>query len=343
MEAYIDDMLVKSIDEQALLTDLREVFVILRATKLWLNPKKCVFGATSGIFLGYMVSEKGISANQEKVRDVLNTKAPESVKDVQRLNGRLIALSRFLSKSTSKALPFFRILKQKGRFDWTEECQEAFRNLKAYLADLPSFSMPVPGERLYLYLSVDPEVVSSVLVREELGVQRPVYYVSKVLHEAEVNYEDVEKMIFAIVVSARRLRPYFSSHTIEVMTSSPLKQIMLKPGMSGRIVKWAIKLGKYDIQYSPRTAIKEQALSDFLVEFTPRDSASQEGEEQRKAVVLPVGGLMWNLFVDGASGQSGSGAGLVLTDPEGNSFTYAIRLLFQRPTISPNTRLWWQV
>lgn len=106
MEAYIDDMLVKSIDEQALLTDLREVFVILRATKLWLNPKKCVFGATSGIFLGYMVSEKGISANQEKVRDVLNTKAPESVKDVQRLNGRLIALSRFLSKSTSKALPF---------------------------------------------------------------------------------------------------------------------------------------------------------------------------------------------------------------------------------------------
>lgn len=211
------------------------------------------------------------------------------------------------------------------------------------MADFPSLSMPVPGERLYLYLSVDPEVVSSVLVREELGVQRPVYYVSKVLHEAEVNYEDVEKMIFAIVVSARRLRPYFSSHTIEVMTSSPLKQIMLNPGMSGRIVKWAIKLGEYDIQYSPRTAIKEQALSDFLVEFTPRDSASQEGEEQRKAVVLPVGGLMWNLFVDGASGQSGSGAGLVLTDPEGNSFTYAIRLLFQRPTISPNTRLWWQV
>lgn len=79
MEAYIDDMLVKSIDEHALLADLREVFVILRATRMRLNPKKCVFGATSGKFLGYMVSEEGISANQEKVTDFLSTQVPKSV------------------------------------------------------------------------------------------------------------------------------------------------------------------------------------------------------------------------------------------------------------------------
>lgn len=93
-------------------------------------------------------------------------------------------------------------------------------------------------------------------------------------------------------------------------------------------MKWAIELGEYDIQYSPRTAIKAQALSDFLVEFTSRVEAGQEWREPRKAVVLPDSGLMWNLFMDGASGQSGSGAGLVLIDPECNSFTYAIRLLF---------------
>lgn len=79
MEAYIDDMLVKSIDEHALLADLREVFVILIATRMRLNPKKCVFGATSGKFLGYMVSEEGISANLEKVTDLLSTQVPKSV------------------------------------------------------------------------------------------------------------------------------------------------------------------------------------------------------------------------------------------------------------------------
>lgn len=130
------------------------------------------------------------------------------------------------------------------------------------------------------------------------------------------------------MISARKLRPYFNSHPVEVRTNSPLKQIILKPGSSGRMVKWAVELGEYDISYSLRTTIKAQALSDFLIEFTPSAREESRPKCDDDAIHLSAGAGVWKLFVDGASGKTGSGAGLILTDPEGNSFTYAIRLLF---------------
>ncbi|KAL0412206.1 UNVERIFIED_CONTAM: hypothetical protein Slati_3810300 [Sesamum latifolium] len=94
-------------------------------------------------------------------------KAPTCLNEVQRLIGRIASLSRFISKSAKKSLPFFKMLRKAKTFEWGTPCQFAFKELKAYLARLPLLVKPSPGDTLYVYLSVAPQAVSSVLIREE--------------------------------------------------------------------------------------------------------------------------------------------------------------------------------
>ena len=130
----------------------------------------------------------------------------------------------------------------------------------------------------------------------------------------------MEKLILALVIAARKLRPYFQAHTIEVPTEYPMKQVLHKPEVSGRLMKWAIELSKFDIRYKPKTAIKGQVLADFVMEFTPIELAQTTHEKDD----LPI----WKLSVDGASNAQGSGAGLILTSPERIDIEYALRFRF---------------
>ena len=109
---YVDDMIDKSKEESAYLDDLQETFVTFKQYQMKLNPSKCAFEVASGKFLGFMVSQKGIEANLEKVRAILEMVSPKTVKEVQKLTGRIVALNKFISKATDKCLPFFKTLKQ---------------------------------------------------------------------------------------------------------------------------------------------------------------------------------------------------------------------------------------
>ena len=131
VEVYVDNMLVKSIDEGSHLDDLQETFETLRQYKMKLNPSKCAFGVSSGKFLGFMVSQRGIEANPDKIQAILDMEPPKSIKEVQSLTGRVAALNRFVSKATDKCLPFFKVLRK--AFKWMDECQRAFQDLKDYL------------------------------------------------------------------------------------------------------------------------------------------------------------------------------------------------------------------
>ena len=130
-----------------------------------LNPSKCAFGVSLGKFLGFMVSHRGIKANPDKIQAILNIEPPRNIKEVQSLTGRVAALNRFVSKATDKCLPFFKVLKK--TFEWTDECQKAFQDLKTYLTTTPLLSLSIPSDELYLYLAVSPHAVSSALIREE--------------------------------------------------------------------------------------------------------------------------------------------------------------------------------
>ncbi|KAL0373695.1 UNVERIFIED_CONTAM: hypothetical protein Sradi_3285200 [Sesamum radiatum] len=120
-------------------------------------------------------------------------------------------------------------------------------------------------------------MVSSVLVCERGKSQNPVYYVSKMLQGAEKRYTQLEKLTLALVIIARKLRPYFQSHKVVVLTNHPLKHVMTRPDASGRLIKWAVGLGEYDIEYQVRIAIKAQALVDFIVEFKGEQEQNENG------------------------------------------------------------------
>ena len=123
--------------------------------------------------------------------------------------------------------------------------------LKAYLFALPLLSPSQPGEELFLYLVVSPVAVSTALIREEEKVQKPVYYASRVLRGAEKRYPPMEKLSFALVTAARKLKLYFQAHTIVVLTDKPLRRAMSNPDAAGRLALWAIELSEFNIQYRP--------------------------------------------------------------------------------------------
>ena len=199
-----------------------------------LNPSKCVFGVASGKFLGFMVSQRGIEANPEKVQAIINMASPRIVKEVQKLTGRITALNRFVSKATDKCLPFFKTLKQ--AFTWTDECEEAFQDLKRYLSNPTFLSPSKEGENLYLYLAVSTTTVSAALIREEAKKQLPVYYVSQAFQWAESNYPQIEKITFALIVISRKLTQYFQANPILVMKDQPIRKLMNKPEAAGRMI-----------------------------------------------------------------------------------------------------------
>ncbi|KAI5343814.1 hypothetical protein L3X38_011690 [Prunus dulcis] len=313
MEVYVDDMLLKSRTAEDHLQNLSIMFGILKDYRMRLNPKKCAFGVSSGKFLGFMINQRGIEANPEKIKAIIDMERPKTTKDIQSLTGRVAALTRFISKATDKCAPFFKALKGgKGNITWTAECDNAFQDLKIYMSKAPLLSKPLPGEILYLYLSVSGMAVSSVLIRKPEKAELPIFYVSKALQSAELRYPPLEQLALALVVSARRLRPYFQAHGIKVLTNQPLRQFV------------------------PRPAKKGQAVANFISELTP--STAQPTPKAVTETILPDeldaerfddSTPIWGLHVDGSANQQGCGAGLVLATPDGLKIEYALRFDFQ--------------
>jgi hypothetical protein len=270
----------------AIAEDLALVFGKLRATRTKLNPEKCIFGVSARKLLGFLVSYRGIEANPEKIKAIEVMRPPTHVKDIQKFTGSLAALSRFISRLAERALPFFKLLRKSGPFAWSEEAEQAFRELKQHLASLPILVALEPGELLYLYIAAAAKAVSMVLVaeREAQGgqepgslrvttdtrtIQKPVYYVSKVLHEAKARYLETHKLLYAVLVASRKLCHYFQAHKVVVVTSFPLRAILYNPNATGNIAKWAAELAEFQLDFQPRHAVKSQILVDFIVEWTP--------------------------------------------------------------------------
>ena len=223
----------------------------------------------------------------------------------------IVAFNRFVSKATEKCLPFFKTLKQV--FSWTDECEEAFQELKHYLSNPPLLSSSKEGENLYLYLAISTTAISAILIREEDKKQPLVYYVNQAFQGAEAKYPRIEKIAFALIVASRKLRPYFQANPILVMMDQLIKKSMNKLEAAGRMVQWAVELSQFDIKYHPRIAIKVQALADFIAEFTLPDEDGLTDETER-----------WTIHTDGSSAQKKGGVGVVIITPEGETFKYRV-------------------
>ena len=145
---------------------------------------------------------------------------------MQKLTRMAAALNRFISRSADRCRPFFLLINKWKGFEWIEECATAFQQLKDYLARPPIMSSPEPNEVLFAYIAVAPYAVSLVLIRVDCGIQRPINYVSKSQHEAEVRYLPLEKAILAVVLGTRKLPHYFQVHTVVVLTQLLFKTIL---------------------------------------------------------------------------------------------------------------------
>ena len=140
----------------------------------------------------HLVTRREIEASPDQIKAILDLQSPTSAKQVQMLTGRAAALNRFISRSSDKCKPFFNLVKKTADFLWTEECEAALADLKRYMITAPVLSTPEPEEELFLYLAVSEHAVSAVLIREEQGEQKAVYYVSKTLASAETRYLPLE-------------------------------------------------------------------------------------------------------------------------------------------------------
>uniref|UniRef100_A0A2N9HK66 Uncharacterized protein n=1 Tax=Fagus sylvatica TaxID=28930 RepID=A0A2N9HK66_FAGSY len=326
VEAYIDDMLIKSKKKTSYVEDLREVLEILRATKLRLNATKCLFGVSSGKFLGHMISYNGVEANPDQISALLSLQPPKDAKQVQRLAGMVAALGRFISRSADRCRPFFQLLGKRREFLWDQDCSAAFEGIKAYLSSPPCLSIPYSGEPLFLYLAVSEHAVSAVLIRETNEGQRPVFFVSKTMDETESRYLPLEKAALALIQAAKKLPHYFQASTVTVLTDLPLKMLMHSSDFSGRITRWGVHLGSLGVEYKPRTSIKGQVLADFVAEFQGKEASTESNYTPSPCVIGDSS--EWKLFVDGASNMKGAGAGAVLVSPEGLILEQAVRLGF---------------
>jgi hypothetical protein len=166
VKAYVDDIVVKTRKAPDFLSDLETTFNCLRAKGVKLNPEKCVFRVPRGMLLGFIVSERGIEANPEKIAAITNMGPIKDLKGVQRVMGCLAALSRFISHVGEKGLPLYHLLRKTERFTWTPEAEEALGNLKALLTSAPILVPPVVGEALLIYIAATTQVVSAAIVVE---------------------------------------------------------------------------------------------------------------------------------------------------------------------------------
>jgi hypothetical protein len=236
----------------------------------------------------------------------------------------MAALNRFISKLGERGLPFFKLLKHQEKFVWTTEADQALSQLKDFLSKPPILTAPRKGEQLLLYLAATTHVVSTAIIVEpqEDGhaypVQRPVYFISKVLLESKARYQPVQKLLYAVLITSRKLRHYFQEYSISVVTDYPLGDILRNQDATGSISKWAVELGALNIDFKPRTAIKSQALVDFMAEWWENQLPTPT--ERPEHCVM---------YFNSSLNLEGAGAGVLLISPTGEQLKYVLQIFWK--------------
>ncbi|XP_017974505.1 PREDICTED: uncharacterized protein LOC108661580 [Theobroma cacao] len=338
VEVYVDDMIVKARKTDDHATNLERLFKRLWKFQLRLNPTKCTFGVTSGKLLSFIVSEKGIKVDPDKVQAIYDLPSPKTQKEVRGILGRLNYIARFISQLTLKCDLIFKLIRKHNPGAWNEECQVTFDKVKEYLLSPLVLVPPVAGRPLLLYLTVNEGSMGCVLGQhDETGKkERAVYYLSKKFTEYESKYSSLKKMCCALAWTTYQLRQYMLYHTTWLIAKfDPIKYIFEKPSLSGRVARWQVLLSEYDVVYVSQKAIKGSAIIDFMAERVDEDYERMEFE-------FPDEDLMsicqtseeksekenWKMFFDGASNALGHGIGVVLVSPKGDHYPIIAKLNF---------------
>ncbi|XP_074298577.1 uncharacterized protein LOC141629485 [Silene latifolia] len=238
---------------------------------------------------------------------------PKNLKELRGLQGRLAYIRMFISNLTGLCQPLSHLMKKDAIFQWDDKCHNAFE---------------IPGKPLILYIAAQERSLGALCAQEnEDKKERALYYLSRTLVGAELNYSLIENICLALVFAIQKLRHYMQAHTVHVISKDDsIKYILSRPILSGRLAKWAVLLKLYDLVHVPQKAIKGQSLADFLADhpvpakWELRDDLP--GEEIFYVDVLPP----WQMYFDGAARRDEAGASVVFLSPEGHMLPYSFVL-----------------
>uniref|UniRef100_A0A2N9EK87 Integrase catalytic domain-containing protein n=1 Tax=Fagus sylvatica TaxID=28930 RepID=A0A2N9EK87_FAGSY len=207
IEDYVDDIVVKSKKREDHLRVLRKVFDRCRLYKLKMNPLKCAFGVSAGKFLGFLVHNRGIDVDPAKASAIATMKAPTSHKELKSFLGRLSYIRRFIPGLAAATAIFMPLMKKGVPFVWSTACQQAFEKIQLIMTKLPTVCAPVPGRPLRLYLASNSEAIGGLVAqKDEEGTERPIYYVSRALKDAETRYSGAERACLALIYASQPIK-----------------------------------------------------------------------------------------------------------------------------------------
>uniref|UniRef100_A0A2N9IS56 RNA-directed DNA polymerase n=1 Tax=Fagus sylvatica TaxID=28930 RepID=A0A2N9IS56_FAGSY len=270
IEDYVDDIVVKSKTRRDHFGVLKKVFERCRLYKLKMNPLKCAFGVSAGKFLGFLVHQRGIDVDPTRASAIATMKPPTTHKELKSFLGKLSYIRRFIPGLAAVTSAFSPLLKKGASFRWSTECQEAFEKLK----------------------------------KTVMGLNNPIYYVSRTLKDAESRYSGAERSCLALIYASQRLRHYFLAHKVQLMTKSHPYQ---------------------------KSAASSQAIADLLAQFPGEDNSLITDEVPGEINEVFLAGLadsVWTLRFDGSSTATSAGAGIVLYKDDGEAVTKSFKFDF---------------
>lgn len=186
---------------------LQKLFIRLRKFKLRLNPNKCIFGASQGKLLGFIINHRGIEVDPTKAKAIIQMSAPHTKNEICSFMGHIQYISRFIAQLTPICEPIFKLLRKNTPVEWNSDCQFAFDKIKSYLLSPPVLISPEPNRPLILYLTVHDNSMGCVLGQHDKSgkKEQTVYYLSKRFIDYKTRYTPLEKTCLALVHATKRL------------------------------------------------------------------------------------------------------------------------------------------
>ena len=264
MVVYVDDILVYSKNEEEHLDHLRQVLDILRANKLYGKTSKCAFFQKSVEFLGFIVSDEGVAADQVKMKAISEWPRPTTLKEIQSFLGICNYYRRFVKDYSSIALPLTELTKKESTLTWTPEAEEAFQDLKKRLVEAPILQLPDPDAEFTVTTDASDFAIGAVLSQKGEEGLRPVAFESRKLSPAERNYATHEKELLAMLYAMKKWRVYLEGRHFRVLTDHhSLRYIQTQPNLSRRQARWLETFQEFDfeVEYLPG---KENIVADAL-------------------------------------------------------------------------------
>jgi hypothetical protein len=309
------------------MTSLKKFFERIKCYKLRLNPKKCTFGVMSGKLLGFIVSQRRIEVDPDKIKAISKIKKPHTEKEILGFLGRIQYISRFIAQLTTICEPLF---KKDVPMKWNDQCEVSFDKIKEYFLNPPILMPPQQDKPIHLYLSTTDTAMGALLAQyvEESQKENAIYYLSKKMKEGEAKYSMLEKMCVALVWATKKLWHYMLSFVVLLMSRlDPLKYLLEKPIQDGKTTKWIILLIEFDITHVTQKSVKGRAIDEHFAQCLPKKAKAIEIDFPDEDILV-IQSITWKMYFDGVSNRQGSGVGILLVSPNDTHVPISIKLNF---------------